>query len=125
MCDTTYMKVTGTVQRGAGKGSELGYPTLNIPVPESVKDGVYVAETIAKGRKLPSVVAVGPAPAVGREERLLEVHLLDYSEQLYGEEIEVELLEYIRPIANFDTIKELQAAIGADVSAANIFFENR
>lgn len=114
--------VFGTVQRGAGLGRQLGFPTANVnPHHEAFPpDGVYVAQTIFAGRTFGSILNLGRRPTVDQRggNRLLEVHLLDFSGDLYGAEIEVVFLQKLRDEQKFAAVAELQAQIAADVRAA-------
>jgi riboflavin kinase/FMN adenylyltransferase len=114
--------LTGTVIRGAGAGRQLGMPTANLAVhPEKLVplEGIYVVR--ADGR--PSVMHIGPRPSIPGAEPSLEVHILDFSGDLYGQVLTVEFLERIRGIEKFDSMDELAAAMQADAASAREFFD--
>ena len=91
--------VKGKVAGGNRLGRTLGFPTANIPLKEDdpVCNGVYAARVRIDGTEHEAVVNVGHRPTVGNgPDRVLEAHLLDFEGDLYGQTIEVELLEFLR-----------------------------
>lgn len=120
--------VRGRVERGNRIGRTLGFPTANIAVcGDSPQDGVYVAEAKVEGKLFRAVADLGYRPSVdeGTECRRLEVHLLDFEDDIYGSEIEVRLLHRLRPELRFDSMEELREQIEADTAAARTWFEQR
>lgn len=133
--------VKGRVIHGEhiGTGS-LGVPTLNLKLPEGAvlpPDGVYAVEAVLKDklpyaaseRRLPGIADLGVKPTVHdpeKQERLLETHLFDFSEELYGEEIRVELLHFLRPEQLFPSLDALREQIReTDIPAAKRYFEQK
>jgi len=111
----------GIVVRGEERGQTLGFPTANLTVNEHralPADGVYVARAILEGRALPAVSYIGPRPTFGPGQRVLETYLLDFSGKLYGRELRVELVDYLRGDVKFDSIDALKEQIARDVAAA-------
>jgi riboflavin kinase/FMN adenylyltransferase len=74
---------------------------------------------------MPAVANLGLRPTVGGEQRLLEVHVLDFAKDLYGCDIEVEFLYHLRGERKFSGLDELKAAIGRDVQAVRGYFAGR
>ncbi|QQG37993.1 MAG: riboflavin kinase [Candidatus Kaiserbacteria bacterium] len=106
----------GVVQNGNKRASALGFPTLNITLDDPAITGIFVARVYVAGD-------VHPAVAFADQKRnLLEAHVLDASVDLYGREIEVELLKKIRESAVYDSDEALRAAIEQDAAAARAFF---
>ena len=91
--------IEGVVEHGRRLGRELGFPTANVAVPDSVaaEDGVYRSRA-----------------EVGGTARRLETHIFGFSGALYGRMLRVELLEKIRDERRFDTLEELRAQIEKD-----------
>ena len=113
--------IEGQIIRGAHRGTELGWPTANLRLPEGrviPPDGVYAAQVAWKDRCLNAVVYIGTRPTFGAGERLLEVSILDERLDLYGESIRVELLTFIREDHMFDSAEALTRQIELDVAAA-------
>lgn len=107
------------VQRGFQRGRTLGMPTANIALGEYVRPrfGVYAVRVdIGDGPWMPGVASVGVNPTVGAlPEPLLEAHLFDFSGDLYGRTIEVELIAFLRDEAKFESLGELKRQMTQDV----------
>ena len=113
--------IEGIVQKGQQLGRKLGIPTANVPLGEYVvpKLGVYATRTRLKdGRKLGGVANLGVNPTTGEVEPRLEVWILDFDEDIYGETIETELLAFIRPEEKFATVEAMLRVIADDAAQA-------
>jgi riboflavin kinase/FMN adenylyltransferase len=113
--------VTGRVAHGEGRGHALGFPTANIRLPKdcALRHGVYAARLQRqRGIVHTGVASYGNRPTFGGGETLLEVHVLDFNQNLYDEEVRVTFVDWIRPEEKFATAPELVAAIGRDVAQA-------
>ncbi len=108
-------EVSGKVIEGRKLGRELGFPTANLRLGDlqTPKDGVWSVEVDGKHR---GVANLGMRPTVGGDERLLEVHLFDFSGDLYGKTLRVKFLRYIRPERKFASLDELKAQIAKDTA---------
>lgn len=107
----------GKVVKGLQNGHLLGFPTANIEVPSEeviLKDGVYFAITNLNGKAYPSMVNIGKNPTFDAERRTVEVHIIDFDCDLYGDEIEVEFYDYIRQDKKFSSMEELTAQLKKD-----------
>lgn len=113
-----HYSITGTVQHGRGVGHTLGFPTANIDLTKTRKmlplEGVYAVHI---GGHI-GIANLGTAPTFGVDKPLLEVHLLDYSGDLYGETVTVEFLHRLRDIVRFDSAEALQQQIQQDLEQA-------
>ena len=100
--------VTGTVQKGAGRGAGLGFPTANLPFSPDVlvpAFGVYRAEAELDGRRYPACVNIGVHPTLGAlSAPVLEANLIGFSGNLYGKELAVWLEEHLRGHGTGSTI---------------------
>lgn len=113
----------GTVVRGKGEARTLGFPTANIAYecPMVPRKGVWFCEVDAVGRKFDGLAVVGmwnlpsDLPSV-------EVHLLDMSEDLYGQTLSVHFRAFCRELEKFPTVDALIEQIHADVVAARTYF---
>ena len=119
--------IYGMVQHGRKIGRTLGMPTTNL-IPSENKllppCGVYVSKTRIDGRDYPGVTNIGFKPTVGAEKNKgVETYLFDFDRDLYGKEIEVELLHFLRPELKFDSLEELKQKMQEDITASRIFFE--
>ncbi len=112
--------IEGSVIGGHQLGRRLGYPTANLAIPDdlAVKNGVWAAK-VRVGKTLYGALGyVGRKPTVDQNgQRVLEVHLLDFSGDLYGQNIRVELLQYVREERRFDSTEGLLQQIDRDKQA--------
>lgn len=121
--------IRGQVEPGHKKGRELGFPTLNVqdPSSENLKRGVYI--TLVRGAfdVWNSVTNVGVRPTVHEKSvTLVESHILGgFQENLYGQNIEVEFLSFVRPEMKFSSLEQLKNQISLDVKISEDFFEKR
>ena len=107
--------IEGTVYAGRGEGADMGFRTANLKMPSQLRalaDGVYAAYAVVDGRRYKAAVNVGvPATFADTAKENIEVHLLDFDEDIYGQDIEVEFIEWLRPMRKFDDIDELIATV--------------
>jgi riboflavin kinase/FMN adenylyltransferase len=109
--------IKGRVRSGSQIGRQIGYPTANIAVPEDfdIVSGVYAATVKFDGQEYSAIANLGVRPTVSDGGmRTLEVHLLGFSGDLYGQELAVELGEFIRLERKFSSTAELAAQIEKD-----------
>ena len=118
--------ISGKVVHGAQLGRQLGYPTANIHMRHErpALTGVYTVKLDG----LPSVANLGVRPTIksgiaGVPKLLLEVHVLDYAGDLYGQHVHVEFLQKIREEMKFDGLDALKAQIAKDVAFAKDYFK--
>ena len=111
-----WWRVRGCVERGAGRGKGLGFPTVNLPLAQGqdIAHGIYAVRVEHKGRRYHAAGYVGPRPTFGGGQPVLEAYLLDFAGDLYGEEIEVEFIEGLRADATFANGKALAAQMNED-----------
>lgn len=121
--------LSGRIVHGRKLGRDLGFPTLNLPVRfmRPALHGVFVVQVHGlSGQPLPGVASLGTRPAVERNGALvLEVHLLDFSQQVYGRRVGVEFLHKLRDEADFPSLALLRAQIDRDVRQARDWFAAR
>lgn len=114
--------VTGTVTHGAGYGAQLGFPTANLDAGafERLKEkpvlGIYAGMALLAGDKQEYLAAI----VVGQKDHAgvprVEAHLLDFDGSLYGRELSLTLIRYLRPFKEFGSEAELKTQIRADVA---------
>ena len=118
--------ILGTVEEGKHLGKSLGFPTANLSAhsEQFPPDGVYAAEGWLDGKTLRGVVNLGVRPTIegGSPQRVLEFHIFDLERDLYGKEIEMRFLRYLRPEQKFENLSALREQIGRDVKAARAIF---
>ncbi len=124
-----YWEIEGRVQTGAKLGRKLGFPTANIALGEVLKPayGVYAMRAgIDRGGQTvwhPGVANIGVRPMVEGDEPLLEVHLFDFDEDLYGQHVRVALVDYLRPEMKFDDMEALRVQMIEDSRRARVILD--
>ena len=116
-----YFSYDFAVNKGDGLGRTWGIPTINQSFPEDFivpKYGVYVSETVVDGESYLSVTNVGTRPTVQGCDERSETCILDFSGDLYGKEVQVKLIKYLRQEKKFPNVDELRQAIGNDIENA-------
>ncbi|MEG2512990.1 MAG: bifunctional riboflavin kinase/FAD synthetase [Acetivibrio sp.] len=120
--------VIGEVLHGRKIGRTLGMPTTNI-IPEEVKllppNGVYASKTWLDGKEYAGISNVGVKPTVGAEEkRLIETFIFDYSGDLYGKRLKVDLYVFERPEKKFNSLEELKIRMEKDTTFGKQYFSH-
>jgi riboflavin kinase/FMN adenylyltransferase len=113
--------VRNIVQHGDKNGRLLGFPTANLEMGQYLRPryGIYaVTGKLPDGRVLKGAANLGIRPSFDPPRELLEPHFFDFSEDLYGQEIDVAFHAFIRPEAKFDDMDALMAQIAADCDEA-------
>jgi riboflavin kinase/FMN adenylyltransferase len=121
-------RLHGRVTTGARRGTELGFPTANLdtsPQQALPAEGVYVSQAHIDGQAYPAMTNIGQRPTFGGGERLVEVYLLDYHGDLYGQELAVDIIERLRDEKKFDTPEELKKQIAEDVKQGKAILKTR
>jgi riboflavin kinase / FMN adenylyltransferase len=112
----------GVVVRGDGRGRTLGFPTANLRVGSPDKllppPGVYAVRAVLPGGLVPGALHLGPRPTFQGSTPSVELHLLDFDGDLYGEVVRVDLVDRIREVRPFASPEALVAQLGRDVEAA-------
>ncbi len=116
--------ISGRVIHGWKKGRELGFPTANVALKRQVcpLGGVFAVQVNIAGRLVNGVANVGNKPTFNGTRALLEVHLFDFEESIYGQFIEVKLMHKLRDEQKFNGLDELVQQIQRDAIAAKQFF---
>ena len=117
--------LTGTIQAGAGRGSKIVFPTLNLAAEQELLParGVYATECMVGGRKFRSVTNVGVRPTFDGQGLSVESHLFDFGEQVTSGRLEVRFWKRLREERKFDGAEALKTQIGLDIIAAQEFFK--
>ena len=113
--------VTGNVVEGKKLGRTIGFPTANLRTVDAQlpPSGVWVVRArLLDGSDVGGVANIGVCPTIGGTTRSLEVHLLDFQGDLYGKNIEIQFLNYLRPEAKFPSLEALRLQIQSDTNTA-------
>jgi riboflavin kinase/FMN adenylyltransferase len=122
----TPYRIMGNVAHGAARGRTLGFPTANlVDIPILLPaHGVYAGRIVGMGSRdsmasgFPAAVNIGPNPTFGENATKVEVHILDFSGDLYGADLELEILARIRDVQKFSGKDALLEQLQMDVIAA-------
>jgi len=114
--------ILGTVTRGDNLGKKIGFPTANLSAhsEQFPPNGVYVAEARIDGELYRGVINLGirPTVSIGKSERVLEIHLFDFNRDIYGHDVEVRFLKFLRSEKKFQDLDTLVQQIRQDVEQA-------
>jgi riboflavin kinase/FMN adenylyltransferase len=105
-------ELTGKIVRGEQLGRKIGFPTANIEVEDSNKlvpsNGVYAVRVSVLGHQKPGMMNIGVKPTVSSsKQKTLEVHIFDWQQDIYGEEMKIEFIDHIREEIRFDSKDQL------------------
>jgi len=121
-------RMCGRVAHGDKRGRTIGFPTANIHLhrQNTPVKGVFAVELFGiKGEPVAGVANVGTRPTVDGTRSLLEVHLFDFTDEIYGEYVHVEFLHKLRDEVKFDSFEELRKQIDIDAEHAREYFQTR
>ncbi|MAU71658.1 MAG: riboflavin biosynthesis protein RibF [Pseudozobellia sp.] len=110
--------LTGTIKKGKGLGRQLGFPTANLHIAEDYKlvpkKGVYVVQSQINGKQVFGMMNIGYNPTVAGKEKSTEINFFDFSQDLYGQKIQIEILKRIRDEHKFNSVEELKKQLEKD-----------
>jgi riboflavin kinase/FMN adenylyltransferase len=117
MLATNY-QVTGQVVGGAKRGRKLGFPTANLSDVRTLlpADGVYGGKYVRENQSYKAAIHIGPNPTFGESSKKTEVHLLDFSGDLYGQQLTVSFQQRVRGIETFSSKQALLDQIELDLT---------
>ena len=111
-------QLSGTVAQGNQLGRTIGFPTANLQLETAnkliPKNGVYLVQSNMHSNVVYGLMNIGIRPTINGNTQTIEVHFLDFNEDLYGQKITVELLDYLRDEIKFDSITDLKAQLKKD-----------
>jgi riboflavin kinase/FMN adenylyltransferase len=110
-------RIRGMVTHGAARGAKIGFPTANLAAIDTLipAEGVYAGRIIREDKTYAAAINVGPNPTFGEHLDKVEVHVVDFSGNLYGEPLEVDFLSRLRDIHPFEDSESLKRQLGHDV----------
>lgn len=124
----SYM-LSGIVIKGNQLGRTIGFPTANIEVSENYKlipkNGVYIVSAIVNNQTIFGMMNIGIKPTLGDNVPTIEVHLLDFSEDIYGQEIQVNVIERLRDEQKFESFEALKSQLEIDKTNTLDYFKKR
>ena len=119
--------ISGTVIKGKGIGRTLNFPTANINISEDYKlipkHGVYVVKTRILNTTVFGMMNIGVNPTVNGKLRSIEIHFFDFSQDIYGVYLEIEILKRLREEQKFDSLAELEKQLLKDAVISKQFLQ--
>jgi len=114
--------LSGEVIKGKQLGRTIGFPTANIHIEEDYKkipkNGVYIVKTIINEKEVFGMMNIGFNPTVNGDKKTIEVHLFEFDADIYGQKLEISLLEYIREEQKFGSLDLLTEQLNLDKKTA-------
>ena len=111
--------IMGKVIPGKNRGNTLGFPTANIDVDPNLvipKNGVYKTKTILNGKSYLSATNIGYNPTFEEDILKIETHILDFNERIYGQNIEIEFIDFLRDDIKFKNKDDLISQMNIDIA---------
>jgi len=116
----------GKVVKGDGRGVSLGFATANLDLDPSQAipaDGVYIARSYPENEPCDSLVNIGIRPTFGGTRRIVEVHILGFNKNLYGQELKTDIIKRLRGEVHFSRVEDLKQQVADDIKKAEIMFK--
>ncbi|WP_369695065.1 bifunctional riboflavin kinase/FAD synthetase [Mesoflavibacter zeaxanthinifaciens] len=114
--------ISGEVVKGKGIGRTLDYPTANIHIKESYKliprDGVYVVKSVIDNTTIFGMMNIGTNPTVSGKSRSIEVHFFNFDKDIYGKNLKIEFLHWLRSEQKFESLEALKKQLNIDMTDA-------
>jgi riboflavin kinase / FMN adenylyltransferase len=116
--------IEGNVKEGERRGRELGFPTANLDTDWELlpKNGVYITWAEMNEKKFKSITNVGTRPTFGKNQLLVETHIIDFKDDIYGKTIRVSFIDRLRDEKRFANVESLISQISTDVENAKKVF---
>ena len=118
--------IEGPVVHGLKNGRKINFPTVNQEIEEEIlPDGVYISRTKVGDKIYKSMTNIGTHPTINELDKpIIETHLLNFSEFIYGQIVKVELLTFLREQKKFPSLKELKEQLSKDCIEAENYKDN-
>ena len=114
-------RIRGKIVHNRHLGHAIGFPTANLDIPENrviPQRGVYASRAVLFGKRYPAVTNIGTDPTVGGKQLSIETYLIGFEGNIYGAELEIEFLSWIRSEERFASMEELSNQIRSDIAEA-------
>ncbi len=112
------MKFSGKVMKNSGRGKKIGFPTANMEAPKDLENGLFLGLANTK----PALIFIGANETFDETDRRVEVYILDFDGDLYGQTIEIEVHKKIRDVIKFESKGALIEQMKKDESEARKYF---
>lgn len=115
----------GKVVHGKALGRTVGMPTANLSVEQDELpcSGVYATRLRIGDRVFDSITNIGPRPSVDQNEDItVETYIFDFSEEIYGQTVSLEVCRFLRPVMKFQSLEEVHKQVKKDIEEAKKYF---
>lgn len=123
-----YYSITGTVVKGNQLGRTIGFPTANIQLDQDYKmlpkNGVYIVTTMLNGFVLYGMMNIGTRPTINGINQTIEVHFLDFNQDIYTKTLTLSILKKIREEQKFPSFEALKQQLSEDKNTTQLFIQN-
>jgi len=120
---------SGKIVEGKKIGRTIDFPTANIEISETYKllpkNGVYIVTALIQNKNMQGMMNIGTNPTIGENMQSIEVHFFNFNQDIYNQNITIQIIEKIREEAKFDSILDLQIQLIKDKQYCQKFFENQ
>ena len=120
---------SGKIVEGKKIGRTIDFPTANIEIGETYKllpkNGVYIVTALIQNKNVQGMMNIGTNPTIGENMQSIEVHFFNFNQDIYNQNITIQIIEKIREEAKFDSILDLQIQLIKDKQYCQKFFENQ
>ena len=121
--------LTGKIVKGEGLGRKINFPTINLSIAESYKlipkKGVYIVKSTINENTVFGVMNIGLRPTVSGKKQTIEILLLDFDQDLYGNKMQIKMLKRLRNEQKFDSVERLKEQIQKDEQKARLWLGKR
>lgn len=114
----------GTVIHGKKRGKKLGFPTANFKIDPTTPPGTYISTTQVLKKVYPSITFIGTVDTFNETDFIGESYILDFDQDIYGEEIIVKIVKKLRDNQKFESEQKLIDQMKKDEEEARIYFGN-
>ena len=118
------IEIKGIVKSGQSRGRKLGFPTANIDLTQNIDEGIYISQIIINGKKYNSLTFIGKVKTFNESKYHAETYILDFDENIYGEEVDITLIKKLRDNQKFSSEEELIKQMEKDKKDAEEFFSS-
>lgn len=116
--------IKGIVVHGKNRGKKLGFPTANLSIASTTPQGTYVSEVIVHGKTYKAVTFIGTVDTFNEKDFVAEAYILGFAQDIYGEEIIINILKKLRDNQKFDSVEALVEQMKQDEIETKEFFSS-